>query len=311
LWRREYFLQVPSCEEAGSHDEVIYCSDPECNEEISRQTITDSATGHKYVKHDAVAPTYLLEGSNEYYSCEGCTKLFTKVSEEYNEITSESIGVDKLSSALYSVNDLGEHQVDAAVLKTSTGIKIEYLATEDANSFGYGACLDLPGTDKSVLLATTGNIAFQDYGNWAWFYELPSSVGATVERKQVGDLMYSSFEFSFETLGISESTGEIGVLLYEVVNANGAQYGIYNTDGNIAIDGGVANFKQAALLEFVKHNAVKPTALTEGCKEYYTKAGSETIYANVNHNYVETTLEDLKIEKISALYSEILILAYM
>ncbi len=39
--------KAPTCEEPGSYESVVYCSDKDCKEELSRQTITVLAKGHK------------------------------------------------------------------------------------------------------------------------------------------------------------------------------------------------------------------------------------------------------------------------
>jgi len=39
------------CENAGSYDEVIYCADPECGEELSRNTVEIPALGHRVSMH--------------------------------------------------------------------------------------------------------------------------------------------------------------------------------------------------------------------------------------------------------------------
>ena len=272
---------APTCTEAGKtlgH----HCTG--CDYKDGGEVV--NALGHDKVHHDEVEATCTTDGMDEYTECTRCHKLWDDLDEETttNVLVNPKLGhnyewiidtpatftqsglqheecsrchdkknentvIDKLIG--YEVSSLGEHHVDIRVIKTSTGLKIEYKAKEDNNSFGYGACLDLPGTDYSVLLATTGNIAFQAYQNWTWDYKLPSAVGATVSRVQDGEYMVSTFEFADATLGITEETATIGILLFEVVNANGAQYGIYNTESNIAIDGGVSNFREFRFKEEV------------------------------------------------------------
>ena len=39
--------KAPTCEEPGSYESVVYCSDKDCKEELSRETITVPAKGHK------------------------------------------------------------------------------------------------------------------------------------------------------------------------------------------------------------------------------------------------------------------------
>ena len=60
---------APGCETEGSYDNVVYCTDSECGEELSRETITVDATGHSYGDWSVVtAPTYYSTGT-EVQSC--------------------------------------------------------------------------------------------------------------------------------------------------------------------------------------------------------------------------------------------------
>ncbi|MBQ7639165.1 MAG: hypothetical protein IJS90_09725, partial [Clostridia bacterium] len=61
---------APNCTEAGSHDEVVYCS--VCGTEISRNTVTDPALGHDLVHHAAKAPTCTEAGWAAYDTCSRC-----------------------------------------------------------------------------------------------------------------------------------------------------------------------------------------------------------------------------------------------
>ena len=54
---------APTCTETGSHDEVVYCTI--CRAEVSRETVTDEATGHDYDAVDT-APTCEAEGYTTY-----------------------------------------------------------------------------------------------------------------------------------------------------------------------------------------------------------------------------------------------------
>ena len=64
----------PTCTEAGSYDEVVYCS--VCHEELSRETKTVDALGHDLTKTDAVAATCTEAGNSAYWTCERCHKFF-------------------------------------------------------------------------------------------------------------------------------------------------------------------------------------------------------------------------------------------
>ncbi|MCD8046681.1 MAG: hypothetical protein LUE90_08660 [Clostridiales bacterium] len=57
-----------TCTENGSYDSVIYCT--VCGEELSRETVTVSATGHSYTT-EVVAPTYTEQGYT-LHTCDIC-----------------------------------------------------------------------------------------------------------------------------------------------------------------------------------------------------------------------------------------------
>lgn len=185
-----------------------------------------------------------------WYTDADCTQSY-----ELNQPISKAMDLHAKMDPIgtyFEYNDLGEHEIDCKIFKKENGLFIEYIAKEDANLFGYGVCLDLPSEDISILLATTGNIAKQTYQNWAWNYQLPADVGAIVKRDVMGEKTRSSIYFSNETLNISQTTESIGVCFFEVVNANGSQYGIYNCavydNTQLVIDGGVDKFPRMTLL---------------------------------------------------------------
>ena len=59
-----------TCTVDGSHDNVTYCS--KCNVELSRETVTDAATGHTAATDAAVAPTCTATGLTEGSHCSVC-----------------------------------------------------------------------------------------------------------------------------------------------------------------------------------------------------------------------------------------------
>lgn len=59
-----------TCLDNGSYDEVVYCA--VCNEELSRETKTQSALGHDLIHHDAKAPTCSSVGHIAYDTCSRC-----------------------------------------------------------------------------------------------------------------------------------------------------------------------------------------------------------------------------------------------
>ena len=148
--------------------------------------------------------------------------------------------------AVYEYGALGESVSKVTVTVLEDGVKFTFVSTETANTFGYGICLQATGGNAlSVLYATTGNMAKQAYGDWAWGYNLPSAYGITASRTTVNGETVSEFFIPNEVLGV-ESVTELKFCLFETVNSGGSQYGIYNCckngENEIAIDGGTQNF---------------------------------------------------------------------
>ncbi len=60
--------KAPTCTKDGSHDEVVYCT--VCGDEVSRNTVTDNATGHDY--NDVVTEPTCTAGGYTTYTCSHC-----------------------------------------------------------------------------------------------------------------------------------------------------------------------------------------------------------------------------------------------
>ena len=63
-------VEAPNCVEAGSHDEVIYCT--VCNEELKRETVVDEALGHTAEFVAGKAPTCTETGLTAGMKCTVC-----------------------------------------------------------------------------------------------------------------------------------------------------------------------------------------------------------------------------------------------
>lgn len=214
-------------------------------------SLTCTHNGNHYAAHEATAEGY---GNAECWICCNCLEVFTEDPKDGSWADISTLPVISCSNAAYlspknchyEYKNLGEHHADVTVVKTSTGMRFTYSSVEDGNLFGYGVCFQSGAVSKSILLATTGNIAYQDYGNWGWVYNLPASVGATVTYSTYGTSTTRSFEFEDASLGIEADTVNVGIKLFEVVNVGGSQFGIYNcqkvSDAELQIDGGASSF---------------------------------------------------------------------
>ena len=65
--------EVPAtCTTPGSYDEVVYCTDSDCGEVVSRTHVEVDALGHDEVSHEAQAATCTEIGWNAYVTCTRC-----------------------------------------------------------------------------------------------------------------------------------------------------------------------------------------------------------------------------------------------
>ncbi|MBP3880141.1 MAG: hypothetical protein J6D46_07490 [Lachnospiraceae bacterium] len=69
----------PSCTEAGSHDEVVYCSG--CGAELSRTTVEDAAYGHDFGEWSETKPASCTEAGEETRTCTRCDEKETRTVE--------------------------------------------------------------------------------------------------------------------------------------------------------------------------------------------------------------------------------------
>ena len=81
----------PTCTEAGSYDNVVYCT--VCNAELSRETITVEAKGHTEVIDNAVAPTCVATGLTKGKHCSVCNEVL--VAQEKVDALGHNIVDDK------------------------------------------------------------------------------------------------------------------------------------------------------------------------------------------------------------------------
>ena len=97
--------KVASCTEAGNReywhclDCDEYFADADCTQVISEVDTVLPALGHDMAKVEAVAPTYVAAGNNEYYTCSRCGKAFKDEQGEI-ETTVEEETLPKLDKGI-------------------------------------------------------------------------------------------------------------------------------------------------------------------------------------------------------------------
>ena len=129
---------APDCENTGSYDNVVYCT--VCGEELSRETITVDALGHREVVDEAVAPTYTSTGLTQGSHCSVCGEIL--IAQEV---------IPALIAVAYNVNtDTYYGDFNIAINEAVSGETVKLLAdiTDTASStvvVKNGVTLDLNG----------------------------------------------------------------------------------------------------------------------------------------------------------------------
>ena len=132
------------------------------------ESIVDKTPGHAYVKHEAVEPTYELEGNIEYYSCENCSELFIFENEDYVSATWDEIVIPKLvllNKTSFEFDELaGEGPIEVSSLN---GTQYEIVDDSDAHdSKALRASQQISNSDLSgVKLTLATPIEIEDYSH--------------------------------------------------------------------------------------------------------------------------------------------------
>ncbi|MBO5322857.1 MAG: hypothetical protein J6A88_01985, partial [Oscillospiraceae bacterium] len=71
--------KAPTCTEDGSYDLVVKCTDPECGEVISSETVPVSATGHSYGDWVVTKDATCTETGSKEQTCSACGDVKTEV----------------------------------------------------------------------------------------------------------------------------------------------------------------------------------------------------------------------------------------
>ena len=145
-----------TCTEAGSYDEVVYCS--VCHAELSRVAKTIDALGHDLVDHEAKAATCTTDGNTQYYICD-CGQWFT-------DVTCNTPITDHTSVVLPATGHVDkDNNGRCDVCKARLDNAVEYQVTE--------------GGDATWLNTSNQGMVFRSNAEYAKFDRLEVD-GATV-----------------------------------------------------------------------------------------------------------------------------------
>ena len=124
----------PTCEEEGSYDVVVYCT--ECGEELSRETVTDPATGHspgEAVEENVTEATCGEDGSyEEVVYCQSCG--------------------EEISRETKTIQATGEHAWDEGEVTTPATTESEGVRTYTCEVCGKTREESIPKVDPNAKL---------------------------------------------------------------------------------------------------------------------------------------------------------------
>lgn len=148
---------VPAtCGQAGSYDEVVYCT--VCDEELSRETKTIDATGeHSLVHHPEVGATCGKSGTEEYWECEVCGLQFSDA-EGKNPI-SQPIEIEPTGSHEYVLVE------EVAPTCTEDGVAAHYECVECGKLFAVTEDGE-HGEEVEAADLVLDSFGGHDWGDW-------------------------------------------------------------------------------------------------------------------------------------------------
>ena len=190
--------KVATCTATGSYDNVVYCAT--CGEELSRETITVDALGHKLVvTTPAVDATCTTAGKTAAKSCENC---------DYTE-ASQTVAALGHTGATHGVwnEELGYYESNATC--TNCGQKYDFGCT-----VGYEAedmSIGEHGWNTAPSTGTEGDISY-----------------ATVTKK--ADQVFTAGKFRINPEGVA--TGKYMVIRYRVHSETATMFTIKYTGGD-------------------------------------------------------------------------------
>ena len=130
----------PSCTEAGSHDEVVYCSG--CSAELSRTTAEDAAYGHDFGEWTESKAPFCTEAGEEARTCTRCDETETRTVEALGHSWSTWVVVKEPTET----EDGEEVRVCERCKEIETRV-IPHLVIEYRNTEGDGSTFEKGGQD--------------------------------------------------------------------------------------------------------------------------------------------------------------------
>ena len=248
----------PTCTTAGSYDKVVYCS--ECNEEISRETITVPALGHDFGEWTVVkAPTVSEAGLRQRVCSRDSAHIETEEIEKLPDPDAPTLTVDSINAK------------PGETVTVSVSIK---------NNPGIAGMVITPFYDTENLTltkVTKGNLGFA----------ISSSRNITFDTN--GDNETGNGTLVKLTFVVSDSAEagqyEIGVIVREAVNADWQNVSLVVENGYIEVEEESQHIHSPA--EAVIENTVQPTCTSAGsydtviyCSECEEELSRETVTTN-------------------------------
>ena len=153
---------APTCTVDGSHDEVVCCT--VCEDEISRETVTDVATAHNY-SEAVTAPTCTTQGYTVHTCQNGCGSVYTDSYVDalgHTEITLEAVAATCTETGMTE----GKKCSTCGVVTVSQTVVAKLAHALVSTSFTAATCTtdgisvmtcSVCGHEETQILAATGH----------------------------------------------------------------------------------------------------------------------------------------------------------
>ena len=144
----------PTCTETGTKEyyECKTCgkifADEKGETEVTKEDLVISALGHSMAKHEEVKPTCTETGTNEYYECKTCGKIFADEKGE-TEVTEENLVISALG------HSMAKHE-EVKPTCTETGTK-EYYECETCGKIFADEKGKTEVTEEDLVISAPGH----------------------------------------------------------------------------------------------------------------------------------------------------------